>query len=452
MFAAIVAVTLSQWGPEPSPGMQQYDPGSVCQRTGGRCFLNRSGNRPRENYAYFEFAPLSGAGMGTACACTTPTGAKGEAMTFTRTGAATCSKQGLATTGIGNGDLVVCTANQPRVESSGGVLGLRVEGARTNEALRSESVDNIAWATTAAGVAAPTLTADCAVAPDGTTTADRMQIPACPTVGVDASGVNQTSGTIASPSSSAVFLKANSGTPSISICMFGLATGTRACTQFALNTSTWTRAVVNNVTNTGGMNLEIACENRTGSYSGATNTGAADILVWGAQSEAGAYATSYIPTVAAAVTRNAEAAYVTMPVTVSPSSVAATTQVPYTSPGANRRNLGVRSGTSDANRFELFYANGGPGASTYVEVASVGQQVNGVTAATMPGSNRFAAWRTAAGTQNVITNGATASAATALGALPVLDRVYVGSYISVLAELDGIIASVCVDPDPSRCR
>lgn len=279
--------------------------------------------------AFFEFAPPNGRGMGTACACTTPTGAKGETMTFTRTGDATCSKQGLATTGIANGDLVVCTANQPRVESSGGVLGLRVEGARTNETLRSSAIENVVWATTAAGIAAPTITADFAVAPDGTTTADRMQIPACPAVG-NASGINQTSATIASPSSSSVYLKANAGTPSVSICMYGLASGTRACTQFALNTSTWTRAVVPNVTNTGGMNMEIACENRTGSYTGATDTGAADILVWGAQSEAGAYATSYIPTVAAAVTRNVEDTSFSrsVPTTAAGACVAATVQVP----------------------------------------------------------------------------------------------------------------------------
>jgi hypothetical protein len=157
-----------------------------------------------------------------------------------------------------------------------------------------------------------------------------MQIPACPVVG-DASGTNQTSATIASPSSSAVFLKANTGTPSVSICMYGLATGTRACTQFALNTSTWTRAVVPNVTNTGGMNMEIACENRTGSYTGATNTGAADILVWGAQSEAGAYATSYIPTVAAAGARNAERAYFSRSVATTSGVCSASTQeVPST--------------------------------------------------------------------------------------------------------------------------
>lgn len=281
--------------------------------------------------AFFEFAPASGAGMGTACACAAITGAKGETLTFTRTGNATCSKQGLATTGILNGDLVVCAGDQPRVESSGGVLGLRVEGARTNETLRSQEIENVVWAISASGVSAPTITANFATAPDGTLTADRMQIPACPVVG-NASGINQTSATIASPSTSSVYMKANAGNPSVSVCMYGITTGTRTCTQYALNTSTWTRAVVPNVTNTGGMNMEIACENRTASYTGATDTGAADILVWGAQSEAGAYATSYIPAVAAAVTRNVERAYFakTVPTTAGVCT-AATQQVPSTS-------------------------------------------------------------------------------------------------------------------------
>ena len=113
------------------------DAGGRFDRVNTRCAGGRSSRGLScADYAYFEFAPASGAGMTAACACTTPTGAKGEAMTFTRTGAATCSKQGLATTGINDGDLVTCASdNQPRVEPSGGVLGLRVESAKTNPLL-----------------------------------------------------------------------------------------------------------------------------------------------------------------------------------------------------------------------------------------------------------------------------------------------------------------------------
>jgi hypothetical protein len=389
----------------------------------------------QSSYASFEFAPASGAGMGAACACTTPTGAKGEALTFTRAGDATCSKQGLATTGIANGDLVACTANQPRVESSGGVLGLRVEGARTNETLRSQQIENAVWATTVAGVAAPTITADFAVAPDGTTTADRVQIPACPNAGYDASGVNQTSGAIASPSSSSVYLKANSGTPSVSVCMYGITTGTRTCTQFALNTSTWTRAVVPNVTNTGGMNMEIACENRTGSYSGATNTGAADILVWGAQSEAGAYATSYIPTVAASATRNAEAASLTMASSVGPSfCLAASGQWPSSSVGAVAlAQLGtaapdLASVGRNNNTAAAFTINA---TSITPAVSAIGTAV--IRAVLSDASGTRAAWWNAGGVS-----------------APAASMTATASAVS-LGVSDGIVTRVQADPSPSRC-
>ena len=62
-----------------------------CTREGGRCRGARMGDRgggPR--FAYFEFAPEGGAGMTAACACTTPTGAKGETLTFSRASSGTC--------------------------------------------------------------------------------------------------------------------------------------------------------------------------------------------------------------------------------------------------------------------------------------------------------------------------------------------------------------------------
>ena len=429
----VVLVALLAGAAEAQRGGGRFD------RTNSRCAQGRSDRGLAcDDGAFLEFAPISGAGMGAACACAAVTGAKGETLTFTRTGNATCSKQGLATTGINNGDLVVCAGDQPRVESSGGVLGLRVEGARTNETLRSQEIENAVWAQVASGPPAPTITANFATAPDGTLTADRIQIPACPTVG-HVSGINQTSA-VASPSSSSVYLKANAGTPSVSVCMYGITTGTRTCTQFALNTSTWTRAVVPNVTNTGGMNMEIACENRTASYTGATDTGAADILVWGAQSEAGAYATSYIPTAAGSAARNAElASFPLVPSSVVSGSMAVSVELLTTATN------GLLSATA-AGAFRQSILTLG-GSRAYVGGVSL---VGPLAALASGGVRRAAMWWDATSTNLILNGTPTAGAA---GTPAATDRLQIGNYDSTAGTNEpGIYTLICYDPASSRCR
>ena len=94
--------------------------------------------------AFFEFAPASGAGMGTACACAAITGAKGETLTFTRASVAECYSNDGQT-------LTQCSTNQPLV-SSGRVdstlLGLWREEARQNDALHSRDLSQAIWVKT----------------------------------------------------------------------------------------------------------------------------------------------------------------------------------------------------------------------------------------------------------------------------------------------------------------
>ena len=112
----------------------------------------------------------------TALTAPQPTGTRGEALTFTRTGTATCTKTasgGLATTGIADGDLVLYPANMARVEfDSAGTLGLLVESSRTNSVIRSQEINDAAWTK---GAAVGTITPNYANGPDGTLTADRYQ-------------------------------------------------------------------------------------------------------------------------------------------------------------------------------------------------------------------------------------------------------------------------------------
>ena len=158
-------------------------------RTGGRQ-VERLGDRhcggggKTVTPPVFAFAPADGAGVGTApCACPSSiTGSKGEAIAFTRASSTSCLK-GPQWSNIQNGDMVKCAANQPVLMPGGdgtGPLGLYVGPAETNRARYSEQLDNgAAWAALGAGDgAAPTITADATTAPDGTLTAERLQLAA----------------------------------------------------------------------------------------------------------------------------------------------------------------------------------------------------------------------------------------------------------------------------------
>lgn len=263
--------------------------------------------------AFYEVFPANGRGTFGPCSTTAPTGAKGETLTFTRTGAATCTKTatgGLATTGIANGDLVSLATDKARVEyDSNGVLGLLVESSRTNSALRSESFDNAAWTKgSGAGAAVPVVTADYATAPDGQTTAERVQFDACASAG-QYSAVYATVLKVAGVGAGSVFCRGTSASQSISVCAYGGGTTATVCTQVVCPTASWSRPIaIGTAANTG---LVIGCDNE--GFTGGGNTGAADVLLWGAQLEAGAYATSYIPTTSAAATRNAELARMNLP-------------------------------------------------------------------------------------------------------------------------------------------
>jgi len=103
-----------------------------------------SGPNMNVSRAFFEFAPANGVGMGTECACTTPTGSRLEALTFSRASVAECPS-------ADGQKLTQCASGQPRV-SSGAVdqtiLGLWQEDARTNLALQARDWSQLVWTKT----------------------------------------------------------------------------------------------------------------------------------------------------------------------------------------------------------------------------------------------------------------------------------------------------------------
>ena len=435
MFALILSAALGQWSPQP-PGMLQYDPGAQCQRTGGRCFLNRSGNRPRENYAFFEFAPSSGAGMGTACACTTPTSAKGDALTFTRTAAATCSPLGLATTGITNASLVECSANLPRVESSGSVLGLRVEGARTNVLTRFIDYANATWA----DVATPTLTG--AQVSPWTGTYANLAVQFDDNNAAAFEGRTQTV-TVTAATAYVMSCYVKAGT----LAAWTLSLDGTTASGTGLSSTTWSRVTVTDASSSG---VAIAAQALNGSVVGDTGT-----VIWGGcQVEAGTYATSMIPTVAAGVARGAEAASF-LSISTTPRCAAGSFSVPYTIVDASRR-IANPTNAGGTSQLDLFVSTGSAAVAGFAfDGVDFRQPVTANLISAAPTVNRAYFYYVPSTTAAVALNGGI-EAVLAGGAVdPVTtDRVGIGVYVPGAAgtELNGIVSLVQVDPSPSRCR
>lgn len=262
-------------------------------------------NLPSSQFAFFEAFPVSGAGTSGACSTTAPTGAKGETLTFTRTGNATCAKQGPATTGILPGDLVALADNIPRVSYVGTLLTFLRESTSQNDAKRSEALDNAYWLKTQAGVVAPVVTADQGLAPDGTMTADRLVVPACPAAG-NLSVVYLTTIAAAAKSTGSIFCESNTASSqSISICNYGGPGVATLCVPITCPVGSYSRTAATSP-GSAGTGLIIGCDNE--SYTGSSNTGAADVLVWGVQFEPGDHMTGYMPTGAAGSSRGAESA------------------------------------------------------------------------------------------------------------------------------------------------
>ena len=199
-------------------------------------------------------------------------------------------------------------------------VGLLVEEARTNICWQSENL-RTTWS--GINVRDNVDTVNVAVAPDGATTADRIIDDSATGSDVVGYGQNITFATT-TPYTYSVFLKAEQldwafieviNLTSLTINKyFDLGNGVEGGAEGADVDSTfiedfgngWYRCGITFTTaadTSGTVRLFAATSNGVAAVD---RDGTSSILFWGAQVEAGAFPTSYIPTVAASVTRNAD--------------------------------------------------------------------------------------------------------------------------------------------------
>lgn len=393
--------------------------------------------------AYFEFAPPDGAGMDGFCACATVTGAKGEAINYTRASVGSCLKS--TTSAVASGDMVICAAGKPRVmPGPDGLPALLVEPTRTNVVPRSSEIDDAAFGDfTANGAAAPVLNAaDAATTPDGTATAEDYTFDATAATQASARSISVLT---AATYSSQLWVKGYSGSGAIDLCLQLDATPTATCSSCSFVSTAWTQCKAEKILSIAGGQIYLG--NMTYLNGGIVRP-SNRVYVWGLDAQIGKHATSYIPTTGAAVARAGDVVSVTLSAatpTVGSFGIAYTPQHAdgtTLSCGAECGGPWVFSGA-----FRPLYAAGVVNASIYDTVHSATAALTWVRGTK---KSYCSSWSETNG-QRVVsisdsTSGTSAfTAATYGGTTNLCFSGCAGGFSS------GLISSICLDPDEHRC-
>ena len=281
--------------------------------------------------------------------------------------------------------------------------GVLIEGARTNLCLQSQTFDNASWTKSRA-----TVTADAAVAPDGTTTADKLvEDSSATTTHRTQQGVTKAASAIQYTASvyvkaaertfaqltltdateddgAQVFINLSDGTLSTPAARVGAGGG---FTSISATTATlangWYRVSLTATTDsdtTVRLWVHTATSLSNNSYTG---DGTSGIYLWGAQLEAASFPSSYIPTTTASATRAADVLTVPVSGLDYPLSLFAETDLVTLAGGSVSQSYFEIDDSSGNNRALLYGTNGGSQASRmYCATANVNQALPTVGALT----------------------------------------------------------------------
>jgi hypothetical protein len=319
--------------------------------------------------------------------------------------------------------------NEPRFDYDPSTLaarGLLIEEQRTNLCVYSEDFSNAAW-NKGSGF---TLLSNSVTSPDGTVDASRY------TRGTTSSFAylsQNISGNASIALTYSCWVKSPSGSNTIQLVISDFLLASVISSVIAIGT-TWQRLsfsiAAGTLSNTGLIGV--------GFLLGTGQT----IDVWGAQLEAGSFATSYIPTVAATVTRSADFASVN---TLSPfyNAVEGTLFVEASS-NANVNYPGIAFFAGTGYRAIGFYY-GPVSTESGFEVGDVSGQVGiGLTALAKPATNKFAgAYK--ANDFAACVNGGTVGTDTS-GTVPIVSSLKLGVLYNGTYELNGHIRRLAYYP------